>query len=99
MNILEALKEVENGNVIRGKIPTEVFYILQTTLSPFGEREVVRIEVSDFYKQRPEEIKDLSRESFENISMSAVVSNNYRVSSLEEMLNEIQREWDLDEDD
>lgn len=99
MNILEALKEVADGNVVRGKIPTEAFYILQTTTVPFGDKEIVRIEVSEFYKQRPEEIKDLSRESFENISMSAVVSNNYRVSSLEEMLHEIQKEWDLNEDD
>ena len=94
MNILEALREVENGAVVRGKIRTEVFYILQTTLVPFGEKEVVKIEVEECYNQKPEDIKDLIRESFENISMSAVISTSYRVSSFEEMLREVQRAWD-----
>lgn len=99
MNILDALKEVENGAVVRGKIRTEVFYILQTNLAPFGDKEVVKVEVNEDYNQKPEEIKDLIRESFENISMSAVVSTNYRISSLEEMLCEVQRAWDLEEYD
>lgn len=98
MNILEALKEVENGSIIRGKLPSGVFYLLQTTLFPFGEKEIIKICVDAEYMERPEEIKDLATEDTERMPLSAVTSNNYRISSLEEMLHEIQTAWDLEND-
>lgn len=46
MNILEALKEVEAGKIVRSETDNDVHFYIQTTLVPFQTKQVQMIDAN-----------------------------------------------------
>jgi hypothetical protein len=94
MNILEALKAVKDGKIIKTKIG-EVYFILQSVLLPFEEKQIQKIDLNEcaYKKNCPLSISDLHYEFLENICIEALDRRDYSMVTPEEMMEEIQNKW------
>ncbi len=98
MNILEALELVKAGKIIRYvHSDEETMFVLQTTLHPIGEKEIIMIEITDIrqMKKKPLDLKDVDYSTNPSICIKALESKNYKEVSIEEMTKEIQEYWEL----
>ena len=94
MNILEALKAAEEGTYIRCDIECSVYYIIQTTLEPFGDKTLMKIQLDYTYEDKmPSELSDLEYQELDSVCLSAVRSELYTIVTSEDIISEIQAWW------
>ena len=96
MNILEALKAVEDGKYIRFKDSDEdIHFIFQTVLHPFQEKGIVRIELNDAISldEIPRNLHNFPYEEVETICLETLKCEDYEEISFEEMMKQLQAFW------
>jgi hypothetical protein len=101
MNILEALEELEKGNIIRHERRPECFdakedtvrYYMETRTIPFDEKDVAHISIIQEVKTKDLRLSDLDYCNRINLPLDLVKSTEITVISKEDMLKEIIDSW------
>jgi hypothetical protein len=99
MDVLEALKAVEDDEIIRYEESDDVYFILQTTLHPVGKKEIIVInldEIVRFKKTMPTGFHDVDYDELGEVCLKAIRSDRFRVVTQEEMFGEIQSAWETE---
>jgi len=95
MNILEAIEEIKNNNIIKYKDEDFTYYAFQTELLPFEEKNIgfIKLEyqemIGDSY---PNKFSDLEWEELKNVCFKAIKFNHFEIISEKNMFDEI-RKW------
>jgi hypothetical protein len=94
MNILEALKEMESGKIVRSQVGREISFFFNSTLLPYDSKILHRIEASEIEQdEKITSIKDL-KEMFDDdfrICISYLRSENYSVVTESLMVEECEQ--------
>lgn len=96
MNILEAIKNIDEGKIIRkpAMYSSTIFYV-QATLIPFNEYKIAEIYVRQKYRcaEMPHTVSELKWDAVENIDIDNIRAEDYELVTEEEMIKEIQEAW------
>jgi hypothetical protein len=101
MNILEALKELENGKVIRYERRPGTYdekddivrYYLQTETIPFEEKSLAYVSISQDLKSESFKLSDLDYSIREHLPQELVKCEKLVATTISEMLAEIVEHW------
>lgn len=97
MNILEALKLVDEGKIVRVEIPDDdVYYMFNVEVLPFKNKEFTVISLwgqSRRGKSAPKSFSELRFQGMDDIEIACVRSNDFTEVTCDLILSEIQKGW------
>lgn len=97
MNILEAIKLVEEGKMVKVCVPDEdTFYIFEAEILPFKKKEFCVMCLWNYVYRghfMPKRFSDLNYSSNDSLEIAAIRSNEFVEISMEDVMKEIQEGW------
>lgn len=96
MNVLEAIKLVQEGKIVRVQTEDDVYYIFELVILPFNKRE---FHITTLWSQKtrgkkpPLALHNLRFSSLDELSIEVIVSPDYNVVSPEDVISEINKSW------
>jgi hypothetical protein len=96
MNILEAIEAAKNGYAIKYEDDCErLSYFIQTTYFPLNIKEFKEINYEDAIEasEFPKELSDLEISALKSICIDAILHEQFRSITIDEMFKEIQKGW------
>lgn len=96
MNILEALKEIESGKIIRSQVGKEVNFYFQATLLPYDLKMIHRIDADCLeFDEKIANVHDLyelvDRDEDFKICLKYLKSDKYSIVTEKEMVQECEK--------
>ena len=91
MNILEAYECLRQGKPIKLSNHGCIRYIIQANLFPFDEKTLYIINPSEDLDDYPSSLADVSRDVMHDVPVEALRMNNYKETTIEEILRELQK--------
>jgi hypothetical protein len=102
MNILEAIKAVEDGKYIRYEDGLEnVFFVLESTLIPMNIKSIIQIDLDDIDRMKtyPKDLSGIDYNEVNQVCLSSIRSDEFTEVSYEEMMSEIQEKFKQSRED
>lgn len=100
MNILEALKCVDEGEIVRYEQKTQVWFIIQATFEPIGDKSIIRIraDAAESFDECPKNLNGIDYAAVDDVCLDSIRSCSYKTVTFEEMMAEIQEHWKSEND-
>lgn len=103
MNVLEALKALKDGYIVKLKLSDghgKTLYYLQTFLHPLGDKAIVETALCNIRGDEdcPDALGSMDWEDLERMDLDAVESEDFVIISADDMIKEWRFYWSQEQD-